>query len=65
MNPKQLETIEKIIDADPNWKIVREKIQKALDNQPKSVTLEEALRQVNGFGVGKKDFPSGQARGSQ
>jgi hypothetical protein len=38
--------IEKVIEEDPSWIEVRRRVKKAVDNQPKSVTLEEALKQV-------------------
>jgi len=49
-----------VISEQPSWIEVRRKVQKAVDSCPTSVTLEQALLQVN-----NKNFLSGQARGSQ
>jgi hypothetical protein len=44
-----LKRVEKYLEEDKKLQEVREKVQLAVDAQPKSVTFEEAKKQVDGF----------------
>ena len=46
LSEETLQYIEKILEEDEKLKMVREKIQKAVDNSPKSVSFEQAKKQV-------------------
>lgn len=48
---KQLQEIEEIIENDFQFIEVRKMIQKAIDVNPKSVTYEQALKQIKSFGA--------------
>jgi len=46
MNEKILQQVEECIENDPHLKDVREKVKRAVDASPSTVTFEQAAKQV-------------------
>ena len=49
LTEQALEYIEKCLEEDVHWQKIRKKVQNAIDNSPKCVSLEQALEQVKSF----------------